>query len=251
MEITSINNDLVKDTVKLQQKKYREETGKFLLEGFKSIEEAYLSKIKFEKLFVEKNKVGKYRFLNCEIIETNEMVLKKISTTDSAPEAVGVAFQKDNSFDNIGEKVLLLEDIKDLGNLGTIIRTAVGFGVDTIILYGETVDIYNPKVVRSAVGNLWKINIVHMENIEQLNKYFGEFDRFATLPKSDNVIELSKLELKNKSNLIMFGSEASGLSVDLKEFATSNVTIKTTSDIESLNLSISVGIVLYNLFLNK
>ena len=83
MEITSVNNELVKETVKLQQKKYRE--NKFLLEGFKAVEEAHLSGLKFERAFVEKNKRGKYLFLKCEVIETNEAVLKKISTTNTPP----------------------------------------------------------------------------------------------------------------------------------------------------------------------
>ncbi len=248
MEINSINNDVVKETVKLQQKKYRDETGKFLLEGFKSIEEAYLSKIKFDKVFVEKNKLGKYRFLNCEIIETNEMVLKKISTTSTAPEVVGIAYQKEGSIEKLGKNVLLLEDIKDLGNLGTIIRTSVGFDIDTIVLYGETVDVYNPKVVRSAVGNLWKTNIVHIENIDQLKKYFDSYERYGTLPRGNDVKDLSTFKVSNNAKLIMFGSEASGLSKDLIEYTTDNLTIETSSNIESLNLSISVGIVLYKLF---
>ena len=166
MEITSVNNELVKETVKLQQKKYRE--NKFLLEGFKAVEEAHLSGLKFERAFVEKNKRGKYLFLNCEVIETNEAVLKKISTTNTPPEIVAVAYQKENSFEKLGNKVILLENIRDLGNLGTIIRTAVAFGIDSIVLYGETVDLYNPKVVRSAVGNLWKINIVQIFNLKVL-----------------------------------------------------------------------------------
>lgn len=246
MEITSVNNELVKETVKLQQKKYRE--NKFLLEGFKAVEEAYLSGIKFDKVFVEKNKKGKYLFLNCEIIETNEAVLKKISTTSTPPEIVAVAYQRENSFDNIGSKVVLLENIRDLGNLGTIIRTSVAFGVNTIVLYGETVDLYNPKVVRSAVGNLWKINVVQMENIAQLNKYFSGYERFGTLPKSDNSEYLSKIDFNDKSKLIMFGAEADGLSEDLKEFATENITIEMTDNVESLNLSVSVGVVLYKVF---
>lgn len=245
MEITSVNNELVKETVKLQQKKYR--NGKFLLEGFKAVEEAHLSGLKIERAFVEKSKKGKYLFLNCEIIETNEAVLKKISTTSTPPEIVAIAYQKENNINNLGNKVILLENIKDLGNLGTIIRTAVAFGIESIVLYGETVDLYNPKVVRSAVGNLWKINIVQMSTVEELKKYFSEYQRFATLPNSKESVYLSDIKIETQQNLVMFGSEADGLSEELKNFATDNLTIEMNSNVESLNLSVSAAVVMYKL----
>lgn len=246
MEITSVNNDLVKETVKLQNKKYRKNL--FLLEGFKAVEEAFLAGIKFERAFVEKNKKGKYLFLNCEIIETNEAVLKKISTTSTPPEIVAVAFQNENSFEKIGNNVVLLENIRDLGNLGTIIRSAVAFNIDTIVLFGETVDLYNPKVVRSAVGNLWKINIIQMSTADELKKYFSGYEIYATLPKSDDSSYLSETKFSNKPKLVMFGSEADGLSETLKQFATNNITIEMKENVESLNLAVSAGIIMYNMF---
>ena len=143
----------------------------------------------------------------------------------------------------------MLENIRDLGNLGTIIRTSVAFGIDTIVLCGETVDIYNPKVVRSAVGQLWKINIVQMKTVEELKKYFSNYKRYATLPKSDNSKYLSDVKFSDEFRLVMFGSEADGLSDELKEFATDNVTIEMKDNVESLNLSISVGVVLYKMLI--
>ena len=174
--------------------------------------------------------------------------MKKISTTSTPPEIVGIAHQPENSFDKLGNNVVLLENIRDLGNLGTIIRTSVAFGIDSIVLYGDTVDVYNPKVVRSAVGNLWKINIVQISDIDNLKKYFSNYERFGTLPKSDNSEYLSKIKFSNKPKLIMFGSEADGLSDELKEFATGNITIEMQDNVESLNLSISAGVVLYQIF---
>lgn len=247
MEITSVNNEFVKETVKLQQKKYRDK--KFLIEGFKAVEEAHLSGLELECAFVEKSKKGKYLFLNCELIETNEAVLKKISTTNTPPEIVAVAYQKENSYENLGDKVVLLENIRDLGNLGTIIRTAVAFGINSIVLYGETVDLYNPKVVRSAVGNLWKINILQMKTIEELKKYFSDYACYGTLPKSKNSKYLSDIKFTSKKNLIMFGSEADGLSKELKDFAIDNITIEMKDNVESLNLSVSASVIMYKLSL--
>ena len=91
MEITSLNNELVKETTKLQQKKFRDEKNEFLLEGFKAIEEWCNSGFKFKRIFVLKEKASKYLFTGAELILTNEAVLKKISSTVSEPEVVGVA----------------------------------------------------------------------------------------------------------------------------------------------------------------
>ena len=246
MEITSVNNDLVKETVKLQQKKYR--TEKFLLEGYKAIEEAYNAGLRFDYAFISKEKVDSYKFLGDKIIETTEPVLKKISTTDSAPDAVAVAYKKewDKSELSKAKKVVLLEDIKDLGNLGTILRTSVAFGADAVVLYGESVDLYNPKCVRSSVGNLWKIPVFEVKDIEELKKYFKDYSRIATLPRTNNYLKDFKAKFPC---VVMFGSEASGLSEELQEFATDTVKIEMANTVESLNLSVSCAVVLYKLFL--
>ena len=160
-KITSVSNVLVKETAKLSQKKYRDETGKFLLEGFKPLSEAFACDIDIEYVFVNENHIEKYDFIKQKLISTTESVLKKISTTESAPDAVGVAVQKKIDTANISrkKKVLLVENIKDAGNLGTILRTASAFGVELVVLFGDCVDLYNPKVVRSAVGCLWKVPV--------------------------------------------------------------------------------------------
>lgn len=244
-EITSVNNELVKQTAKLQQKKFRDDEKKFLLEGFKPIEEAYNAKLDIEKVFVLKEKASKYKFLNGKLILTTEPVLKKISTTETAPEAVAVAKQKVFTLDDIksAKKVILLENIKDSGNLGTILRTTKAFSQDAVILYGETVDLYNPKCVRSAVGNLWKIPVVQIKDIDTIKKMFENYERIATLPKGKS----TKNFKAQTPYLIMFGSEADGLSQELVDFSTKTLTIEMNGEVESLNLSISVGIILHSL----
>ena len=293
IEITSLNNGLVKEAVKFQQKKYRDEEKKFLLEGFKPIEEAFKAKIDIEKVFVNKNNnvmLNLFQHLiserlcdpetssgqrNIILILTTEAVLKKISTTDSAPEAVAIAKQKKFTLDDIksAKRVTLLENIKDLGNLGTILRTTKAFSQDAVILFGDTADLYNPKCVRSAVGNLWKIPVVQIKDFETLKSHFGAFERIATLPKTKDTINLKDFAWfsypspnfsdahsshrktpspsRGEGNttppyLIMFGSEAEGLSEELINFSTQKITIEMNSDVESLNLSTSVGIILYH-----
>ena len=248
MEITSVNNELIKESAKLQQKKYRNQSGKFLLEGYKAIKEAFDSGIKLENVFVEKNHLKEYEFVKDLIIETTEPVLKKLTTTESAPEAIAVGFQKtyDKNILKHTKKVILLENIKDLGNLGTIIRSSVAFGADAIILYGESVDIYNPKCVRASVGNLWKLPIIHLTKIEELEENFNTFERIATLPRTNNLLKSFKAK---RPCLVMFGSEANGLSEELIKFSTNAVKIEMAETVESLNLATSVSVILYELFI--
>lgn len=245
--ITSVNNNLVKETTKLQQKKFRNQTGKFILEGFKSIKEAFDAGIKLETIFVEQNHIKDYEFAKEILIETNDAVLKKLCTTESAPSAIAIGFQKqyDKKILTKTQKVVLLEDIKDLGNLGTIIRSSVAFGADAIILYGDSVDIYNPKCVRASVGNLWKLPILHIKDFEELKNIFSNFERIATLPRAKNLLKTYKIKLPT---LVMFGSEANGLSEELIKFSTNSVKIEMNKAVESLNLATSVSVILYELF---
>lgn len=247
MEITSVNNELVKETVRLQQKKYRDRENKFLLEGEKSVKEAFDAGIEIEKVFVAAEQASKYDYLKDKLIFTTEPVLKKISTTDSAPEVVAIAEQKhyDKNILKSCKKVILLENIRDLGNLGTILRTSAAFGADAVVLYGDCADLYNPKCVRSSVGNLWKIPVVHIKEFNELGIFDG-FERVATLPRAKTYLKDFKTSFPS---LVMFGSEADGLSRELIDFANREVKIEMADSVESLNLSVSCAVVLYELFL--
>lgn len=245
LEITSLNNRYVKSTLKLSQKKYRSIENKFLIEGFKSIYEAFECGIDIEYVFVLREKADKYAFLGDKVIIATNTVLKKISTTDTAPEAVGVGRQRHFSVSDLkdAKKLVLLENIRDLGNLGTVLRSAAAFGADGVILYGEPADLYNPKCVRSAVGNLWKLPVVHLDKIKGK---FADFQRVATLPHAKNSLKNFKPADKI---IVMFGSEADGLSQELIDYATESVKIEMADNVESLNLSVACAIVLYELFI--
>ena len=172
-----------------------------------------------------------------------------INFANNTPEAVAIGVQKeyDKRLLNSSKKVVLLENIKDLGNLGTIIRSSLAFGADAIILYGDSVDIYNPKCVRASVGNLWKLPIFHFKTVYELKDNFSNFERVATLPRSNNLLKTYKAKLPI---LVMFGSEADGLSGDLINFATDSVKIEMAKTVESLNLATSVSVILYQLFVD-
>ena len=247
-KITSVNNDLVKETVKLQQRKYRDESGLFLLEGEKCIAEALQYGIRIENLFIAEGYKSFSDYDNK--IETTEAVLSKISTTESAPKCVASAHQIKREWLSSFKRVVLLENIKDAGNLGTIIRTCCAFGADAVILYGDTVDLYNPKCVRASVGNLWKVPVFNIKNLNELKNLCNGFTPVSTLPKNDKTTFLNDFSADGKL-IIMFGTESSGLSDELKNYAETNgkgITIEMTENVESLNLGISVGIILYKLF---
>ena len=242
MKITSVNNELVKETAKLLIKKYREDM--FLLEGKKCIEEALESGLEIVRIFTLE---GSKEFENfADRIETTEQVMAKISSTETPPKSVAAAKKPRTSFSKDFKRVLLLENIKDAGNLGTILRAACAFDIDAVILYGDTVDLYNPKCVRSSAGNLWKIPVFETEDLS----IFDEYERIATLPRGENTVSLQNYTPDNGKVLIMFGAEADGLSEKLKNFATKKVTVEMSEKnmVESLNLSIAAGIVLYQIF---
>lgn len=245
MIITSVNNDLVKETAKLLKNKYREELGLFLIEGEKAVKEALDANLSIERIFIQDGLEG---FGHKNLITTTEAVLSKISEAKSAPKVVAVAKAPKYNFSELkdAKKIVLLEGIKDAGNLGTILRTAVAFNIDAIILFGDTVDLYNPKCVRSAVGNLWKIPVISSKDLNEILKYFSNFEKIATLPKSENVVNLNNYKPAEKT-LIMFGSEADGLSQELKKIATKNITIEMSPTVESLNLSVSVALIMYKM----
>lgn len=245
MKITSVNNELIKETAKLLQRKYRDEKGLFLLEGEKCIQEALASGLEIVHIFEIE---GCKKFSNS--IDVTEPVMSKISSTVTPPKAAAIAKKFEMEWNDDYKHVVLLENIKDAGNLGTILRTTAAFNVDAVVLYGDTVDLYNPKCVRSSVGNLWKIPVFHFADKTDLMVNFMGYERVATLPKSNNSVWLKDYTPAEKV-LVMFGTEAAGLSNELKEFANKNVTIEMSKEVESLNLSISAGVILYKLFTTR
>lgn len=248
-EITSVNNDLIKTTSKLLQKKFRDELNLFLLEGEKAVEEGVSAGLKIKDIFINKSNerlIKKYEKYKITLV--NNKVLEKITDAKTSPDIVATAYKFENKIGNISNKnssILLLENIKDAGNLGTAIRTASAFNIDGIILLGDTVDLFSPKVVRSSVGYLWKTPIYKAKNFDEIKKYFQNHKFYATsVNKKLNLKPLKDANIQSPC-VIMFGSEAFGLSDEIVEKSDVYVTIPIKGDIESLNLSIAIGIVLY------
>lgn len=244
-EITSVSNSKIKETAKLHQKKYRNETGLFLIEGYKPIFEAYQEKAQIDTVFVTADNIKKFEFLKDKIIIVTDAVIEKISTTESAPEAVAIARQIKTNLDEIKSKnrIALIENIKDAGNLGTLIRSAAAFSIDAMLLCGDTIDLYNPKVVRSTVGGLFKLPIVKT-TLQKAKEIFPNHNFIATVLNHNNIIKPENIDY-SKPFVIMLGSEADGLSKDAIENANIKTTIPISKATESLNLSVAGSIMFY------
>lgn len=243
-EITSLTNQQIKDAVKLQQRKYRTQSGLFLLEGFKPIFEAKNSDIKIETVFTTKKHLEKFKFVQDKITLVTDPILEKLSTTESMPEAVAIAQQCQYSTDFDCKRIVLLENIKDAGNLGTIIRSAVAFGLDAIVLCGDSIDIFNPKVVRSAVGALFKIPVIKIDDITEFKKQLEKHNFIATVLNHKDIINPSTIDF-SAPFVLMMGSEADGLSEEAISLSDTKTTIPISADTESLNLSAAASILFY------
>ncbi len=236
MEITSVNNERIKELSKLQVKKYREEYKLFLIEGDHLIYEAYKAGYLKE---VYTTDIDKYDYTDINIIKVSEEVLKKLSEQSSSTDAVGVCNFIEEKLDN-NHNLLILDEVQDPGNLGTIIRSAVAFDFD-ILLGDNTVDIYNSKTIRSTEGMLFHVNYVK-DNIEKFiddNKTYIYY--VADMDKGTN---LKDLDLNHKLAIIM-GNEGSGVSQLLKEKVNNFVHIGQSDKCESLNVGVASSIIMY------
>ena len=196
MVYTSIDNKKIKELKKLNMKKYRDESNLFLIEGEHLVLEAYKKGVLKELLLEETTKLN----LDVDTSYLSRNVIKYLSELDNPSNIIGVCEKM--SEQKLGDRVLVLDDIQDPGNLGTIIRSAVAFNVNSIVVSTNTVDIYNSKVIRASQGMVFNINIIKRD----LNKFIPEIKNnnykiYAT--KVDGGKSLKGLEIENKFAIIM------------------------------------------------
>ena len=239
MIITSVNNDLIKETVKLKEKKYRDLTNTFLIEGLHLVNEAINNNL-IKVIFVLED----FSFdTNFKKIIVSREVMKKLSDNPSLPKIMAIEEKKKE--ESIGNKVVILDRVQDPGNLGTIIRSATAFNFDTIILSNDSVDLYNSKVVRSTQGMLFNINILgrdikgEITNLKSKNYLILGTDVY-------NGSDVSKYTVNKKFALVL-GNEGTGVSEEVKSLCDDNLYIKMNSNCESLNVSVAASILMYEL----
>ncbi len=240
MVITSLENSKVKDYVKLQQKKYRDLTGTYIVEGEHLVFEAYKAGLVKELILLDGENVP----FDIDYIYVSNEVMKKISTLDTAPTIMAVC-NKSNSSDIVGDKVLLLDGIQDPGNLGTIIRSSVAFNIDTIILSENTVDLYNPKVLRATQGMYCHVNIISRDAINAIN-YLKDNNYIVYGTNVNNGYDVREVDSNDKFCLIM-GNEGNGVREEIQNMCDKNLYIKMNNAVESLNVGVACSILLYEL----
>ena len=241
MVITSLENNKVKELVKLQKKKYRDLTDCYVVEGMHLVEEAFKRGVVLEVFQLEGVEEV---FPNTFYV--SEEVMKKISFMDT-PSSIIALCKKIKYTEILGDKGLLLDEIQDPGNLGTIIRSAVAFGMDFIILSNQSVDLYNPKVLRATQGLYCHIPILTMDIMDAVrelkNKHF--------LLYGTNVVdgvEASSLSLEEKSHFcLVMGNEGRGVLEEIQKLCDKNLYIPMNKKVESLNVGVACSILLYEL----
>ena len=239
MLISSVDNVKIKEIKKLENKKERDLTGLFIIEGEHLVFEAYKEGL-LKTLIVRDG----YPFmLDVDTIYVNDKVLKYLSSLTTPAPVIGVVKKKNDK--KIGNKVIALDNVQDPGNLGTIIRSAVAFNFDTIILSDDTVDLYNPKVIRATQGMIFKINIIVgnlSENLIKLKEM--NYEIYGTDVTSGNNIKSIE---KSKKFAIIMGNEGNGISKDIKSLCSSFIYIPMNKECESLNVAVAASIILYEL----
>ena len=240
MLITSLENDRIKGYIKLKDRKYRKKTNTFIVEGLHSVLEAYKSNLVIELIL---GKDEELPFDAPHVFVTKE-IINRISSLESPSNIMALCKMKEEN-KSLGNRILLLENIQDPGNLGTIIRSAKAFNVDTIIMSPDTVDIYNPKVVRSTQGIMFHINFI----VKDLTQVIDEIKR-ENIPVFGTNVENGKnvctVKDKSKYALIM-GNEGTGLSKEISSLCDDFLYIDMNEKVESLNVAVATSILLYEL----
>lgn len=239
-EITSINNQFIKDIVKLQQKKYRDDL--IIFEGEKALNGAIESGIEIKHIIsADKNILDKYSKYDTYFV--NDKIMKKIATTQSPPVVFASCKKPSYNTDEFKKykKIVLIDDIKDSGNLGTIIRSAAAFGIEGIMLYGSCTDEYSPKTIRAAAGNMFKMPIIKID-YKKLAEFKNTHKFVATVVNNKN----NRAVLTDSEYIIvMIGSEAKGLCKELLNIKDADVTLPMKNNVESLNISVAASIIFY------
>lgn len=244
----SRENRLVKEAIKLKQRKFREKEGLFIIEGIRFIEEAIKSKsIKYilysSKVYETK---GYEKILNSDIekYEISNEILKELSDTENPQGAVGIVYKKSWNLDDIKNDLIVICDcIQDPGNLGTIIRTCDAAKGAVVVVKGS-VDVYNSKTLRSTMGSIFHIPVLFYEDFEILIKDLKKrgYSIFAGSLDADKYIY--DVDFRKKSAIIV-GNEANGILNEHLKYVDEKVKIPILGEAESLNASIAAGIIIY------
>jgi TrmH family RNA methyltransferase len=245
-----LSKKIVKYIQSLSHKKFRDEEGVFIAEGPKIVAE-FLTAARFkcqlicaDRSWLLENESLLKKINSENIFETDDHWLQSISLLKT-PHKVVAVFEKKNFEDipNLSKKIsLMLDDLQDPGNLGTLIRIADWFAVENIICSENSVDCYNPKVVQSTMGSLSRVNVFYTDLFSFIPK--NKIPVFATTLNGTSIYQLPKI----KEGIILIGNESKGVHEDLLKMISQQITIPKLGHAESLNAAVAGGIILSKIF---
>lgn len=251
--ITSKDNEIIKSIKKLKDKKFREQEHKYIIEGIKLIEEAVKESAKINTVVVCEDCVKNeeidskllYEVAKYNCIYVSERVFSLLTDVKN-PQGILAVIEKEAQSELIDyneDLIVVLDKVQDPGNLGTILRTVDSIGLKQIIVAEGSGDIFNPKVVRSTMGAIFRVKVKISQDIQktiaEIKKH--KFKVISTSLATDKSI----YDIKYEKSAIIIGNEANGVSKELQDASDELVKIPMLGNTESLNASVATGIVLY------
>ena len=251
--ITSKDNELIKHIRKLKDKKYRDESNEYVVEGVKLVEEAVKENAKIKQIIVCEDTTRTYEIpthimleiAKYECIYVSDKIFN-IITQVTNPQGIMAIIEKnaqDTQIDYTQDIIVALDDVQDPGNLGTILRTVDSIGLNQIIVSKGTADAFNSKVVRSTMGAIFRIKIIEVEDLAQAIKEMRKhhFKLMVTSLQTKNSI----YDIDFNKKIIVIGNEANGVSKEIQDMADEKAKIPMLGRTESLNASVAAGVVMY------
>ena len=235
----------IKDTAALKTRKGRDEAGHILVEGRHPVEEALAAGLAPISLWYREGEDAPHLDLHATLCyRVDEAGMGRISSTDSAPPCVGV-FERPavRTLPGSARRVLLLDGLQDPGNLGTLIRSAVAFGVDAVVLTENSVEIFSPKVIRASAGLVFALPVMAWNNNGIRKAFGGDWQRLVT--RTGEAVPAYQEIDYSRPTVLVLGNEGHGISEDLfGDLPIQPVTIPMAARVESLNVAISGSIIM-------
>ena len=251
--ISSKDNEIVKNVRKLKEKKYRDLENAYIVEGIKMVKEAILEKASIKQIIIcddcEKSdsipKELMYEIAKYDCLYVTSKIFKYISEVQT-PQGVLAVVEKNNRDEDINyneDIIVALDDIQDPGNLGTILRTVDSVGLTQILVSKGTADPYNPKVVRSSMGAIYRVKVIECEDLLETLKEVkrNKFKILVSSLKESNSI----YNVKYNKKVLVIGNEANGVEEKIMNIADEKIKIPMLGKTESLNAAVATGIILY------
>jgi len=243
-----ISNAQIKTIASYKLAKFRNQDEVFVVEGVKMVDELLRSNHTIEMICATKNwieehkKIASQISLNIQEIKTQD--LERISSLTTPNQVLAIVKRKESKpIEFKSQLVIALDEIKDPGNLGTIVRIADWFGIENIICSENTVDIYNPKAIQATMGSLFRINITYNNLFQYLQTLPSSHPIYGTIIEGGKNLYQENLQ---QEGIIVIGSESHGISQEIKQLITHPLTIPSFSKEqgpESLNASIATSII--------